>query len=417
MSRRSILRDRRSAQSSDQSFLVFQLGSEQFAISLFAVQKVSTLGKVFGDPQRSGISLTLHEGQELAVVDVQRRILNRPTSDLTDTRQPDVTAQFLLVVQNSRQDMMGLPIDSKPKIQSFPEQSLKSLPAAYQNDAAIQCVSNLVIQEQDQPIFLLNPELICQSLNPNYTPAESVSQEQLTELEQFLQAPAALSQTPVPQPAIASEPPAEMDAIDWMNLPFDTLDLPDAPAMLEDLLPSEAPSEGFQTPESAIAFNDSEAIDWSALPLEDFEPPIETSFSSPSPESVDSEVVHPTTAIAVNGGEAIDWSALPLGDFEPPVEAAIGNGGAESFDPSPQLFPAVAEPLDWNSLPLDGFEIPELLADGSPSENQPEPTPEASEPMALELNMPIAAIDVPIEGESFDWGSLPLDNLNAFIPD
>ncbi len=61
-----------------QQLITFLLSQEQFALPIHLIQKVIPLGKVYGDPQGTGLSLTNYQGQELVVIDVAHRIFCTP---------------------------------------------------------------------------------------------------------------------------------------------------------------------------------------------------------------------------------------------------------------------------------------------------------------------------------------------------
>ncbi len=371
MSRLSVLRDRRSANLAEerkQSFLVFHLGQDQFALPLLAVQKVSLLGKIFGDPQQSGISLTLQEGQELAVIDVQRRILSQVTADPSASRVPpsgNSDPQFLLIVQNSRGEAMGLPVDSKPKIQAFLEKSLKPLPAAYQSESAIQCVSALMIQDQETPIFILNPDLVSQALNPNFPrdPSFSPGLEDLGEL-------AELEKLLTPEPVISVYPEA-----------LNRLSLPQNP--VED---AQTSSQSFENTRNFEGF---EGIDWENMPMADFNPedlaivpPV--AFSEPgSPEPY-------------SAAETLDWASLPVEDFEFP---ALPEDFGMDFPPVSLPQSGEREAVDLNP---SNAEIPVHPVLDSELEEAPN--------QALNLEQ------FPEDSNNLDWSSFPLGDLDFFAP-
>ncbi len=61
-----------------QQLIVFRLQQEWFALPINAVQKVLPMPNVYGDPQATGVSLTIYQDKELLVVDVGRRIFREP---------------------------------------------------------------------------------------------------------------------------------------------------------------------------------------------------------------------------------------------------------------------------------------------------------------------------------------------------
>ncbi|HEY9749895.1 MAG TPA: chemotaxis protein CheW [Allocoleopsis sp.] len=154
-----------------QQILTFRLDQEWFALPIQAVQKVVSLGQVYGDPQRSGVSLTLYQNRELVVVDVGHRIFGRTPSQ--ETSAPASTGhsfsqdlgltRYLLVLQTRSGELVGLPIDSQPALRRVPMSAFGPLPAAYATEGNIRCVSSLMLQTAEElPLFLLDPEVLLQ---------------------------------------------------------------------------------------------------------------------------------------------------------------------------------------------------------------------------------------------------------------
>jgi len=134
--------------------IAFRLRQEWFALPIASALKVVPLGNVYGDPQHQGIAVTVYQGVELLVLDVGHRIFqDSPSLDLT------AGVHYLLIVQNAGGDLVGIPLESPPSIRRVPESAFKPLPDSYINYGNIKCVSELVVEERDQPaLFLLNPE-------------------------------------------------------------------------------------------------------------------------------------------------------------------------------------------------------------------------------------------------------------------
>lgn len=149
--------------------VAFCLRQEWFALPIDVVQKVLPMGNVYGDIHLTGVSLTLYEGQELLVVDVGRRIFGEAPSQnlLPASNSKDIIIQhYLLVVQSSQGELVGLAIDSSPKLRRVPESAFIPLPLAYISTTNIQCLSPLMIQTKDEPpIFLLNPDQLWESVS------------------------------------------------------------------------------------------------------------------------------------------------------------------------------------------------------------------------------------------------------------
>ncbi|MEO0852559.1 MAG: chemotaxis protein CheW [Cyanobacteria bacterium J06648_11] len=166
----SSLRTRRSRSRTAEAtrqVLVFKLQDEWFALPIEAVQKVVVRGDIYGDPNGSGVSLTVFDGRELVVVDVARRIFNR----LSETEAIAPTSQqpsFLFVIRDSQDNWVGLPANTPPTVRRLPESAFAPLPETYQSAGNIQCVSSLSIQtEGEPPIFLLDRDrLVASTLDP-----------------------------------------------------------------------------------------------------------------------------------------------------------------------------------------------------------------------------------------------------------
>ncbi|ACB53666.1 hypothetical protein cce_4318 [Crocosphaera subtropica ATCC 51142] len=132
--------------------VTFLLGKEWFALPIDAIQKVVQLGKIYGDPQQKGISLTHYQGQELLVIDVARRIFG--TEVLLSHKDTEQT-RFLLIIHNKNNEIVGLPIDSPPSILRIPESALIPLPDIYLTQGNIDCISSTLIQVNEQQSFFL----------------------------------------------------------------------------------------------------------------------------------------------------------------------------------------------------------------------------------------------------------------------
>jgi len=145
--------------------IAFRLRNEWFALPIEAIEKVVTLGEVYGDPNQEGIGLTLYKGQDLLVVDVGKRIFKDKSSSIELIKKTE-TERFLVIVRINDEELVGLPIDSAPSIKRIPESSIKELPEGYRKNGNIQCVSSLIVEvENEAPLFLLNHQ---QLHNPEY---------------------------------------------------------------------------------------------------------------------------------------------------------------------------------------------------------------------------------------------------------
>ena len=133
-------------QEKKQQLITFLLGKEQFSIPIDFVNKVTTLDKVYGDPQQKGVSLTNYQGRELIVIDVAQRIFG--VTDIGNN-QPNNEVRFLLILKNRDNDILGLPIDSHPSIIRVPKSAFIPLPDIYLTQGNIHCISSTIIKVEN----------------------------------------------------------------------------------------------------------------------------------------------------------------------------------------------------------------------------------------------------------------------------
>ena len=157
-----------------QRLITFELRAQAFALPLDRVHKVIALNapgervrsRLYGDPNRTGVSLTTYQGQELVVIDIAERIFGNTETSLlpTSTHYPDATApavRYLLIVEPEPDCLVGVPIDSPPTIQAIQLSAFKPLPEIYQQHSKIHCVSAMSIDLPDRPsIFLLDVDTL-----------------------------------------------------------------------------------------------------------------------------------------------------------------------------------------------------------------------------------------------------------------
>jgi chemotaxis signal transduction protein len=175
-----------------QQLIVFRLQNEGFALPIRVVQKVIPMGKTYGVPGRGGVSLTLYQDRELIVIDVGRRIFKgralhdslksnllgdaslAPAEIPAEPSEHPLTNEvqrFLLIVQSSSGQLVGVPIEEPPSLQRVPESAFAPLSASYLSEGNLRCVSALIKPNNDeQPLFLLNPDQLVQS-EPALPPA------------------------------------------------------------------------------------------------------------------------------------------------------------------------------------------------------------------------------------------------------
>ncbi len=142
--------------------ITFKLGTEDFALPLDQVQKVTTLDRIYGDPDRTGVSLTTYQGRELVVIDVGYRIFGKEQQAILPSQQKRTSkldpqsssdlVRYLLILKSAPGEtaeaattLVGLPIDSPPSIQSIQLSAFQPLPDIYRKHTNIHCVSAMSV--------------------------------------------------------------------------------------------------------------------------------------------------------------------------------------------------------------------------------------------------------------------------------
>lgn len=164
----STLRSRRMANKKAravQQMIGFRLDREWFALPILAIHRVVPLGKIYGDPQNTGISLTTYEEEELLVIDVAKQIFNNTksiayneeTTNFATENIFDLEQQRYLLILENESSLLGLPIDSPPTMHRVEYNAFKPLPEAYLKQGNIKCVSSQIIELPDlPPLFILD---------------------------------------------------------------------------------------------------------------------------------------------------------------------------------------------------------------------------------------------------------------------
>ena len=168
-----------------QQIVVFQMQREWFALPIFAVKKVVPRSQTYGEYHNSGAGLTVYQGRELLVLDVEHQVFggshaveNPPNSQpvastpplspdpIPSSPLPQDKAGYLLIMRNRQEEWVGLPISAPPTVRRISRSAFAPLPASYTARVNIQCVSALIVQAEHQSlIFLLNPDQLLQVQN------------------------------------------------------------------------------------------------------------------------------------------------------------------------------------------------------------------------------------------------------------
>ncbi|MEO0373714.1 MAG: chemotaxis protein CheW [Cyanobacteria bacterium P01_A01_bin.17] len=144
-----------------EQFIAFQLRQEWFGLPIESVYRVVTMGKVFGDPDETGVGLTRYQDQDLLVIDVSHRIFSEDSTRPATSSKEDSDQKSLIIIKNSKGELVGLPIDSQPEVKRFSRSQFVPLPATYAARSKIRCLSSMMAKTaEDTALFLLDPDQV-----------------------------------------------------------------------------------------------------------------------------------------------------------------------------------------------------------------------------------------------------------------
>ncbi len=127
------------------------------------------------EPTQPQLITTKYKEKTIVVVDIDRSIYNQSKPNLSEINfnkyitdnsnseiNTDLTAQHLLLFTNETQpDILGLPLDSPPKILKATKSEFKKLPTQLAKIGNISLISNKVIQIQNHPVYIvISPQKI-----------------------------------------------------------------------------------------------------------------------------------------------------------------------------------------------------------------------------------------------------------------
>ena len=173
---------RRKAQAT-QKLIVFCLRQERFAIPIEFAYRLIQSSEIYGQFDTTGIGFTLYRNQELFVFDIERRIFRSPLKTLPDRINPSPDHSFphatshetphettnafqpyLLILQNSQNELVGIFIKTQPVLRCIAQSAFVPVPPDYLTEGSIQYISALaIVNPTEPPLLLLNLNQLMQS--------------------------------------------------------------------------------------------------------------------------------------------------------------------------------------------------------------------------------------------------------------
>lgn len=167
-----------------QQLIVFRILHEWFALPIRIAYKVIPIGQIYGTCPEGGVGLTRYKDRDVLVIDIQRRIFGErasqpllPHAETSAGNREENNAgnhfsyqtqlpyqRHLLLIYNPQGELIGLPLDTPPKLRRVAESAFAPVPPIYTAQGGIRCISAVLSLSDDEPlIFLLNPSQLLQT--------------------------------------------------------------------------------------------------------------------------------------------------------------------------------------------------------------------------------------------------------------
>ncbi|MEO0455382.1 MAG: chemotaxis protein CheW [Cyanobacteria bacterium P01_A01_bin.114] len=150
-----------------QQLIVFKIGRDHFALPIQSVARVVSMGDTCAACNHVDADSSVQQGQEMAVLDVGHHVFGGPSSRgqhclLSPSKDNGKLSGYLIVAKTRHHALVGLPVKSQPSIRWVERSAFSPLPLDYMAKVNINCVSSLVIEPEQPPLFLLNPDQLGQ---------------------------------------------------------------------------------------------------------------------------------------------------------------------------------------------------------------------------------------------------------------
>ena len=136
--------------------LVFGIGNVKLALPIETISKILKQTTVYG-VGLNGVGIAHIGDREVTVVDLHEQLFQ---SSLIDAAS---LATYLIVVQNSKGELYGIPVTAVPALREVPLSSIRVLPPSYRDADIISSATHVChIEQAEAPltIFMLDVDLL-----------------------------------------------------------------------------------------------------------------------------------------------------------------------------------------------------------------------------------------------------------------
>ena len=134
--------------------VLFSVGSLNCAFRLDPVYKVVSSPQLYGSGD-SWVGLTHLGDREVTVLDINKRLFP------SDRHEASLKVRYLIVVQNQRGELYGIPVEKVPVLMSIPFANIRVLPETFRQSNALGVASHVAVvssANSSMTLFLLDVE-------------------------------------------------------------------------------------------------------------------------------------------------------------------------------------------------------------------------------------------------------------------
>ena len=138
--------------------LMFSVGSLNLGLRIESIYKVLNAAQIHGS-RENWVGLVHLGDREVTVLDLKRRLFP------SQTNSDDAPKGYLMVIQNAKGELYGIPVDIVPALVDVPLPNLRLLPESFRHADTLRIASHVaVITESESEIqmtlFLLDIEAL-----------------------------------------------------------------------------------------------------------------------------------------------------------------------------------------------------------------------------------------------------------------
>ena len=137
--------------------VVFPIGKLNLALRIESVYKVAHYDPIDGG-ELGYISVTYVEDQEITVVNLYQKLFkSSPADEVPENNR-------LLIAQNSKGELVGIPLVDTPKLIEVPQSQIRELPEAYRRADTFEIASHVAVIPQSEnklTLFVVDVDQLC----------------------------------------------------------------------------------------------------------------------------------------------------------------------------------------------------------------------------------------------------------------